>query len=281
MNGERKDSHETRARRQGIPFSGRLLFGAVILTLGLLWTADNLGMLDADAVLRYWPALVMLVGVLRLTGTLVPRHTMSGALFLFIGSWMLARELGYIHISIFKLWPVFLILAGAALVWRSMRADTVKEKPEEESYPRPFALMGAVSRGVESQDLVGIEVSAMMGGVELDLRGAKARGREVVVEAFAWWGGIELIVPDDWLVASEVSAVMGGVEDKTRLAVTEPTTTLILRGVVIMAGMDISNKPGSDSSRKFKVGPAHVKVMSGIRDDAKQVPAQGPEKAED
>jgi hypothetical protein len=250
--------------KRGIPFSGRLLFGAVVLTLGLAWTADNLGFLDADSILRYWPALVMLVGVARLTGLAGPRHTMSGVLFTLFGAWMLANELGYIRISVFNLWPVLLIAAGGILVWKSMRHETAKEVPEEASYPKPFALMGAVSRGVESQDLVGIEVSAMMGGVELDLRGAKARGREVVVEAFAMWGGIELIVPDDWLVACEASAVMGGIEDQTKLAVSEPTTKLIVRGLVIMAGMEITNKPGSDSSRKGRV---FVKQFGGSKGD--------------
>ena len=46
---------------------------------------------------------------------------------------------------------------------------------------------------------------------------------------------------------------MGGVEDSTRLAASEPTTTLVLRGVVIMAGMEVRNKPSTDSSRKIRV----------------------------
>src|SRR5512134_3016834 len=35
--------------RRGVPFTGRLLFGAIILTLGLLWTAENLGLVEAEA----------------------------------------------------------------------------------------------------------------------------------------------------------------------------------------------------------------------------------------
>jgi len=240
--------------RRGIPFSGRLLFGAVAITLGVLWTADNLGLMDADAILRWWPVLLAAVGLMRLTGMFGPRHVVSGVLFTLAGFWMLLRELDVIQISIFKLWPVFLIVLGGSLVWRSMRGERVPEDADRDSYPKPVALMGGVVRNIESQDLVGIEASAVMGGVELDLRGAKARGREVVVEAFAWWGGIELYVPDDWRVVNEVTPIMGGVEDKTRLGVDVPVTTLIVRGVVIMAGIEISNKRGKDSFRGVRVG---------------------------
>ena len=241
--------------RRGIPFSGRLLFGAVAITLGVLWTADNLGVLDADSVLRWWPAFLAMFGLMRLTGLFGPRHVVSGALFTIAGVWMLLRELDVIQISIFKMWPVFLIVLGGSLVWRSMRSEPAPEDAERDSYPKPVAIMGGVVRNIESQDLVGIEASAVMGGVELDLRGAKARGREVVVEAFAWWGGIELYVPDDWRVINEVTPIMGGVEDKTRLNAVEPVTTLIVRGIVIMAGIELSNKRRKEGEfRGVRVG---------------------------
>ena len=241
--------------RRGIPFSGRLLFGAVAITLGVLWTADNLGVLDADSVLRWWPAFLAMFGLMRLTGLFGPRHVVSGALFTIAGFWMLLRELDVIQISIFKMWPVFLIVLGGSLVWRSMRSEPAPEDAERDSYPKPVAIMGGVVRNIESQDLVGIEASAVMGGVELDLRGAKARGREVVVEAFAWWGGIELYVPDDWRVVNEVTPIMGGVEDKTRLNAVEPVTTLIVRGIVIMAGIELSNKRRKEGEfRGVRVG---------------------------
>lgn len=254
MNSERYESSGSTPTRRGVPFSGRLVFGAIVLTLGLLWTAENLGLLDADSVLRYWPALLVVFGLLRVTGTFGNRHVVSGVLFMVAGGWMLARELGYIQVSLFRLWPMFMIVMGFSLVWRSMRGEPAAEDAQRDSFPRPFAIMGGVTRAIESQDLTSIEASAVMGGVELDLRGAKARGREVVVEAFAWWGGIELIVPDDWRVVSEVIPVMGGVDDQSRLGVAEPVTTLLVRGMVIMAGIEIRNKPSKDSTRRVFVG---------------------------
>ncbi len=247
--GHPTGSHPKRDRP---PFSGRLLFGGVLLTLGVLWTADNLAILDADAVLRWWPALLLGYGLIRISGLFGSRRVASGTLFAIAGAWMLARELGIVDVSIFRLWPLFLIFIGATLVWRSTRGGKAPDLADQATYPRPFAFMGGVERNIESQELVGLEATAVMGGVVLDLRGARAHGPEVVVEAFTWWGGIDLIVPEDWQVVAEVSPIMGGVEDGTRHAGGEGATRLVVRGMVVMGGIEVRNSRRDDRGRGAK-----------------------------
>lgn len=255
-----------RATRSGA-LPGRLIFGMALLVLGAMWTADNLGLVDADAVLRWWPALLLGYGLLSLVGAFGTRKLVSGSIFMVIGGWMLARELGWIQVSIFRMWPLFLIFIGASLVWRSMSVGRAAESgglgagpnpwgfsggSENASFPRPFAFMGGVERNIESRELVGIEATAVMGGVVLDLRNARARGPEVVVEAFTWWGGIDLIVPQDWQVVAEVSPIMGGVEDKTRNSGDPNATRLVVRGMVVMGGIELRNKSGDDRAGEGK-----------------------------
>ena len=243
------------SERHGSRLTGRLIFGALLVTLGLLWTLENLGLADADQFLRWWPVLVIGYGLLRLTGLDGTRRVVSGALFVLAGCWTLAHSLGYVHVSIFRLWPVFMIVIGASLVWRSMRGPgATTDSSDAHAYPRPFAFMGGNVCTIESQSLVGLEATAVMGGVEADLRGARARGNDVVVEVFTWWGGIELIVPEDWRVVSEVLPVMGGVEDKTRLAEGGGATTVIVRGLVVMGGLEIKNTKSDSPFRGVHVG---------------------------
>lgn len=245
--------------RASARLTGRLVFGALLVTVGLLWTLENLGLVDADLVLRWWPALLIGYGFMRFTGLDGTRRVVSGVVLMLAGGWMLAHELGIIHVSIFRLWPVFMIAIGGSLVWRSMRGPgALAESADRLAYPRPFAFMGGVRRTIESQELVGLEATAVMGGVEADLRGARARGSEVVVEVFAWWGGIELIVPETWRVASEVTPIMGGVEDQTRLAEGGGETTLVVRGLVVMGGLEVKNSKRDGAFRGVRVG-----VVSG------------------
>lgn len=262
----------------GIPFSGRLLFGAVVLTLGVLWTLENLGLLDADAVLRWWPALLLVYGIARVFGLWCSRGVVSGTLFALAGGWMLLREIGVVDVSIFRLWPLFLVFLGASIVWRATQGSRETGTIERASFPRPFAFMGGVTRNIESQDLVAIEATALMGGVELDLHGARARGREVVLEAFACMGGIDLFVPEDWRVVLEATPIMGGVEDQSRVSPEGATTTLIVRGLVLMGGIDIKNSRRSRGPREERsthaAGGGGAQRRDAGRDDPDAPPAR-------
>lgn len=223
--------------------TGRLIFGVIVLVLGLTWTLENMGFDGASQILRWWPALLLTYGLVRFFGLDGARRQTSGALFMVAGAWILAREMGWVSFRLSQLWPVFLIIIGVSLVWRSLRGPAPDAGPNSRSnYPRPFAFMGANTTYVESKTLEALEVTAVMGGVELDLHHASTERREVVAEVFAWWGGIEICVPDDWEVISEVTPIMGGVENQSRVSPgVSPVTTLIVRGLVIMGGIEIKN----------------------------------------
>ena len=244
------------SERSRLRLTGRLLLGLAFVALGLLWTLENLDVPGASEVLRLWPSLLVVYGFLRVTGLDGTKRVVSGLLFMFVGGWMLARELGLVHVSIFNLWPVWLIVVGCMMVWRSMRGPgPALDASDRNAYPRPFAFMGGTVRKVTSQDFVGLEATAVMGGVTMDMTAARSRGREVVAEVFAWWGGIELVVPEDWQVVSEVTPIMGGVEDATRFAGGAPATTLVVRGLVIMGGVEVRNtKRGWNEFKGVRVG---------------------------
>jgi predicted membrane protein len=79
-----------------------------------------------------------------------------------------------------------------------------------------------------------------MGGCEIDLRQAQING-EAAIDVFAMWGGIEIRVPEDWTVISRVTPLMGGFEDKTRPLQGAGTHRLVVRGFILMAGVEVKN----------------------------------------
>jgi predicted membrane protein len=87
----------------------------------------------------------------------------------------------------------------------------------------------------------GADLGAFMGAVILDLTQAKIEADEAVVDTFALWGGIEIRVPSDWSVESRVTPLMGAYEDKTRPTATESGKRLVVRGFVVMGGVEIKN----------------------------------------
>ena len=68
-------------------------------------------------------------------------------------------------------------------------------------------------------DFRGGYITAVLGGVDLDLRKARMGSSAAVLDVVAVWGGIELKVPAEWSVEGKVRPIMGGFEDKTQLLV--------------------------------------------------------------
>jgi hypothetical protein len=93
------------------------------------------------------------------------------------------------------LWGLLIVAAGVAFL---MQREDLLEVSMLWTY-WPVILLGGFERRVHTQDFRGGEVTAVMGGCALDLRGASMTG-EAIINVFAFWGGVTLKVPPDWTV---------------------------------------------------------------------------------
>ena len=162
--------------------------------------------------------------------------------YLAVGAILLADNLHVMHARIWVMWPLALIAIGASLVIRSVRAQAPPGASSDlQAEVHNFAMMAGLVQKNVSQQFRGGDLSAMMGAIQMDLRGAASASPEVVLDVFAWWGGIELTLPPDWRVVAHVTPIMGGYDDRTKPYSSAPRTTLIIRGVVIMGGIEVKN----------------------------------------
>ncbi|MGE0455089.1 MAG: DUF5668 domain-containing protein [Vicinamibacteria bacterium] len=216
----------------------RLVFGGFLMALGVLFTLGNLGLVEARPYLKYWPVMLIAVGLTHLAGG-SRRSIFGGAVWILIGGWLLADNLDLVSVSFWRLWPgIVILLIGGSLVAGGLRPrPRPRESPSDDAV-KMFALMGGHVRGNSSKRFRGGEMTAVMGGCGLDLRQAELEGGAAAIEVFALMGGIELKVPEGWTVVSNVVPVMGGVEDKTR-ADREGGPRLVLNGVVVMGGVEV------------------------------------------
>lgn len=219
----------------------QLLLGLIIIAVGVILTLDNLGILYADEFLKYWPVGLIALGALRLwhwrdgSGGGFP-----GLLFTIAGGWLLLDAIGMVDISVREAWPLVLIAIGAAVVWQGMRARSRVISADSNDTVSGFAMLGGFSRGNNSTSFKGGELTAVMGGLEIDLRQSRIEG-EAVLNIFAMWGGIDIRVPDDWTVIVRVTPLLGGVEDKTRPPQGPAGQRLVIQGVVLMGGAEVRN----------------------------------------
>ena len=123
-------------------------------------------------------------------------------MFVVIGTWLLLEQTAVVRVSFWEMWPALLVFFGLFLVWQGVSGPRRRLTGDSNALISATALLGGVSRGNNSTAFRGGELTAMMGGCEIDLRHASIDG-EAVIDIFALWGGIEIRVPPDWTVVSK------------------------------------------------------------------------------
>ncbi len=217
----------------------QLAVGLIIIMLGVIFTLDNLNLLDAVSYLRYWPALLLAYGAYRLMEPGEPPHFLPGIFFTAVGGILLLNAL-QLHLSLHRFWPLLLVLLGLAVLSHGFGRQYGRSTDGSDVITA-FALLGGIQRTCKSRNFRGGEFTAIMGGCEIDLRQAEMESEQAVINTFSFWGGIEIRVPDQWSVSPEVLPLMGGCNDRTQEHGEAPTKHLIIKGLAVMGGVEVRN----------------------------------------
>lgn len=227
--------------RSGIRITGQLVLGVSIAVLGVLFTLDNLHILRAREVLRFWPVALIAIGLVHVSQAKTAAGTVGGGVWILVGVVLLGGRLGLFHANIFSLWPLILVLVGARIVWQTTAGERAVDQGDAGATVSAIAVMGGFERRITSHEFRGGEITAFMGGGKLDLREALPKDGQAVVNVFAMMGGFEILVPESWRVSLEVTPFMGSAEDKARTSTSPSAPHLVVRGFVMMSGVEIKN----------------------------------------
>ncbi len=162
-------------------------------------------------------------------------------------------------------WPGLLILIGMVLILKprskhfqncgyqkktpsdSSNIDEAKIVNEtfdsKEDFVDITSVFGGTKKNILSKNFKGGDMVNIFGGTELDLTRADFKGT-ATLEVTNIFGGTKLIIPSDWAVRSDTTVtIFGGLEDKRNMqgAVYNPDKVLILKGTVILGGIDINS----------------------------------------
>jgi predicted membrane protein len=232
-------------RPPDIRITTRLVLGLAVMAAGLVLALDSLGLLDADQVFRFWPLVLVAIGVTKL----LSGYPAPAVFWIAVGAGLQLHVLGYLPSA--SVWAVLLFLLGARITWRALRgpdayipwraAGRVARTVSSSDSLDMVAAFGGTKSVSTSADFRGGSAVAMLGGCEIDLRQASiAEGHDAVIDAFAFWGGIEIRVPEDWEVINRGSAFLGAFENKAR-ARPGASKRLVVTGTVIMGGVEVKN----------------------------------------
>ena len=178
-----------------------------------------------------------------------------GFIILAIGAMMMAKALGY---NVFDCileadWkkyiiPVVVILIGFKIMFSSvsgrehtanMKLCEIPEVAEGEPLKISVAFSGN-AYNLRDEDFYGARIDAFMGGVSMDLHGARIHDGSVL-EIHTLIGGVELKLPQDVDVQIHSSCFIGGVGKPSSCSHSNEAKRLIINANCMIGGVGIKN----------------------------------------
>jgi hypothetical protein len=226
---------------------GRIFWGLILVVIGGLFLLDRVGGFDFGYLIStYWPVIIMILGLSILIGNGF-RRPFGGLFIIALGGFFLLRQLDVFGDNAWDyVWPALIVLVGLSLLLRPAfrrsggangNIPEIRENDVDMS-----CILGGMKRRVESQNFRGGHVTAIMGGLELDFRGAGLDGGKATLDATAIMGSVDILVPRDWKIVLAGMPILGGFEDKhATVPDGAAKATLYVKGTAIMGGITVKD----------------------------------------
>ncbi len=233
------------SKTDGLPIMGIFLIG-----LGIVFLFDRMNLIPNywRHIILSWQSLLIFIGSINI----FKRHArFPGIILILIGSAFLIPKIIDIPFETRQLiWPIVLISIGLTIVFKARNIKPPQFfKPNAESINNSqekieeVAIFGGGKRIITSNNLKGGNITAIFGGLELDLTRADIDGDIAVLEVACIFGGTTIIVKSEWDVQVQVASIMGGFSDKRKVYKrgenAAPSKILIIKGTAIFGGGEV------------------------------------------
>jgi cell wall-active antibiotic response 4TMS protein YvqF len=200
-------------RGQTLDF-GRLLLGLVAVSVGVLYVLESAGAVDAGSVIdEWWPTVIIAIGAFQLIER--SRATLGPITLIGAGILLLLVTTDVIEGSVWSyVWPTALIGVGILAIARWAGAGALPRDAGDDVVVASGVFSGPTVASA-SQAFRGASLTAVFGGVLLDLRQARPAPEGARVTATTAFGGVDILVPHGWRIAVRGTPIFGGVDDKT------------------------------------------------------------------
>ena len=219
-----------------------VIWGIVLVVVGVLLAGNATGLFDVNVFFDGWWTLFIIVPCT--VGLITEKGARYGNLIgVIVGVLLLLACQDVIDFSL--LWkllvPGIIIMVGLGMIFKNAFNKKINEEIKKLNDKIGDDEIGAVFSGqnidMKGEKFTGKKVSAVFGGLKLDLRKAVIK-EDAVIDASAIFGGIDILVPDDVVVKVKSNALFGGVKSKHDDA-KEGAPVVYVNGTAMFGGIEI------------------------------------------
>lgn len=224
--------------------STAILWGIIFIVLGLVFGLNALGITDIDIFFDGWWTLFIIIPCA--IGLVNEKEKTGNLIGVIVGVVLLLACQDVLRFDIIRklILPVILVAIGLSVIFKNvlgsktrkeMKIIIDKNKTEKEEYCSTFS---SQNLNFDGQSFSGTGVSAVFGGIKVDLTGAVIT-EDVVINASAVFGGVDIIVPLEYNVKVESNSIFGGVSTKRSTKPVDGAPTVYVNATCVFGGVDI------------------------------------------
>lgn len=241
-NKHSRHSHDI--KKDKLPIMGLFLIG-----LGFVFLLNRMDFIPHFwmSIIISWQSLLIFIGLLNL---LKSHDRFPGIILILVGSIFLLPKLINVPFEVRQFaWPIVLMAIGVVILLKSRSFipsnifNSNRDNYTNHDRIEEVAIFGGGKRIITSKNLKGGRVSAIFGGLELDLTEADIDGDIAVLEVSCIFGGVGIVVNPEWDVQVQVASILGGFDDKRKLYKRDANLIskkrLIIKGSVIFGGGEV------------------------------------------
>lgn len=219
---------------------GNILWGVVFIVIGLIFGLNAMGVTNIDVFFDGWWTLFIIIP--SLIGIIKNGRNVGGYVWLAIGIVLLLSAQGILDMSrVGKLiFPAILVAIGLSIIFKDVATEKVGDKIKElnkDNKEEFYATFSGQKLNYVGNEFNGVNVNAIFGGVDIDLRNAIIE-QDQVINATAVFGGVNILAPNNVNVQVKSNSLFGGVSNKT-IPNKENVPTIYVKAFCLFGGAEI------------------------------------------
>lgn len=223
----------------------RILWGIVLLAVGVLLGLNALNLLEFDLFFKGWWTLFIIVP--SVIGLVTDKNKWGAFIGLLFGVFFLLCAWDILSYSL--LWklalPVVAVLVGLSLLFGKGKKKTIHQSPPQVNVTHTtadgtqcVAIFSGQEMHYDGKPFGGADVSAVFGGVDVFASTAIIT-TDCTLNATAVFGGVDIYLPANVNVEVVSGGIFGGTENHRRIPAVEGAPTVYVKSAAVFGGVDI------------------------------------------